>query len=135
VIVLDNSTNKLSLLKKESIILLAIIIISVLVTKIIFYKESIFIVTRTVVSFFWLFIIPGFIIMYYWSDRLDFLERLFVGTALNTAFVGVMSYYLGIIGINISTHGIILPVAVIIIGLVITFSSRAKTLPDTAEQG
>jgi hypothetical protein len=45
------------------------------------------------------------------------LERLIIGTATSTAIIGISSYYLGLIGLHVKYHGIIIPAALISIGV------------------
>ncbi len=107
-------------LKRESIYIGALFIIFLIIFKIIFFKESFFIVLRTVFSIFWLFVFPGYSIMLYWNEKLDFIERLVIGVALSAAVIGISSYYIGLAGLNIKYHGIILPLALMIFGIAIT---------------
>ena len=107
----------LSKLKKEIGIIGILLILFILVFKIIFFKENLMVVFRTALSIFWMFIIPGYFILFYWKEKLNFTERLIIGIALSAAITGIFSYYLGIIGINIRYHTIILPLIMILIGI------------------
>ena len=99
----------LNKIKKEAINLLVLFLLLLLIFKIVYLKENAIIILRTVLSIFWIFIIPGFYLMYYWHQKLDFVERLVIGIGLSAALIGISSYYLGLIGINIKYHTIILP--------------------------
>lgn len=96
-------------IRKEAIILFYLFLTAVLVFKIIFYRENLMIILRTIFAFFWLFILPGFYLMYHWHDKLSFLERFIIGVAVSASVIGVSSYYLGIIGLNIKYHVFLLP--------------------------
>ncbi len=100
-------------LKKEAIYLGILLLLMAAMLKIIFLKESIIITTRTALSLFWLFILPGFAIMFYWHEKLEFIERLIIGTVLSMAVTGVIGYNLSVIGIHIKYHALLLPVAMI----------------------
>ena len=106
-------------MKNEALWILILLVLSVIAFKIVFYKESLLIVIRVVMSIFWLFVLPGFIVMYYWHEKLEFAERLIIGVPLSTVLVAIPSYYLGLLGLNIKYQGIILPFIVIVVGLMI----------------
>ncbi len=112
-------------MKNESLWLLILIVLSILVFKVLFYKESILVVIRTVLAITWLFVLPGFLALYYWHDKLEFTERLIAGAALSTALVAIPSYYLGLLGLNIKYHGIILPLAIIVVGVLILMRKKS----------
>lgn len=103
-------------LKKEGLYILLTFLIAAIIFQIIFIKENTLAVVRTVAALFWLFALPGFALMYYWHEKLDFLERLIIGTVLGLAVVGVIGYNLSVIGLHMKYHAIILPAAMIAIG-------------------
>ena len=111
-------------LKKELGYVGILFILFILIFKITFFKESLVVVFRIVISLFWMFILPGYALMFYWKNKLGFTERFIMGIALSTAIIGILSYYLGLIGINIKYHTIILPLIIILAGL---FISLRKT--------
>lgn len=96
-------------------------ILFVLIFKIIFFKEDLMVVFRMVISIFWLFVITGYAAMFYWNKKLGFIERLIIGIALSAAVIGISSYYLGIAGLNIKYHTVILPLVMIFIGIFLNF--------------
>ena len=93
-------------------------LVALIIFKIIFFKENLLVLLGFVASLFWLFVLPGYVIMIYWREKLEFMERFVIGVALAAAIIAIFSYYLGLIGINIKYHGIIMPLALIIIGAV-----------------
>ena len=109
----------LSKLKKELSYVGILFILFIVIFKIIFFKENLMVVFRVIISIFWLFVLPGYAAMFYWNDKLDFTERLIIGIALSAAIIGIFSYYLGIIGINIKYHTIILPSILILTGILV----------------
>ena len=111
-------------IKQELLYLLILLVISIIALKIVFYKESLGIIIRLVLSFFWVFILPGFSLMFYWEDKLSFTERLVIGVGVSAAIIGIISYYLGLLGLNIKYHTIIIPLILIIIGNFITFKTK-----------
>lgn len=118
IVLKSESLNKL---KKEGSIIGILFILFVLIFKIIFFKEDFLVVLRIVFSIFWMFVVPGYFAMFYWSEKLNFAERLVIGMAFSAAIVGILSYYLGLIGLNIQYHAVILPTIIILIGVIINF--------------
>ena len=104
-------------LKYIGILFLVVLIIF----KIAFFNERFLILFRNVLSLFWLFALPGYFLMLYWKETLEFIERFVIGIALAAAIIGIFSYYLGLLGLNIKYHAIVLPLILILLGLVINF--------------
>lgn len=117
-------------LKKEFAYIGIVLLLLLLSLKIAFYKESILVLIRTSISLFWIFILPGFTIMYYWNDKLDFLERLVIGVALGAAIIGISSYYIGLIGISLRYHLVILPSLLILTGVFLLFVRKKYRKTD-----
>ena len=114
-------------LKKESLSILILFVAIVIMFKILFYKEGFLAVLRTVFALFWVFVLPGFCLMYYWHEQLEFMARLIIGIAVSSAIIGIASYYLGLLGLNIMYHGIILPAICLIAGFfIISKEGREK---------
>ncbi len=108
-------------LKKESLSILILFLVIIIMFKILFYKEGFLAVLRAVFALFWVFVLPGFYLMYYWHEQLEFMVRLIIGIAVSSAIIGIASYYLGLLGLNIMYHGIILPAACLIAGFFIIY--------------
>ena len=81
----------------------------------VFYKESLLVVVRVAFAIIWLFIVPGFAVLYLWYDRLEFTERLIAAVPISAALVGIPSYYLGLLGFPIWYHAFALPIGISII--------------------
>ena len=114
----------LDFVKKESIYLAVVFLALLLILKIVFFKENFVVLARYSFSLFWLFILPGYFAMLYWREKIEFMERIVVGFAVSAAVIGVFSYYIGLIGLNIKYHTFLLPLILIIAG--IFFASKAK---------
>ncbi len=112
-------------IKKEAVNLFLLFLLLLIIFKIVFLKENLITVIRTVLSIFWLFVLPGFCLMYHWHEKLDFAERLVLGIGLSTAVIGISSYYFGLIGLDVKYHGFVLPLAML--GLAAFFIVKAKT--------
>lgn len=91
-------------------------LIALVIFKAAFYNENILVVLRAVISLFWLFILPGYFATLYWHKNLDFTERIIAGTLSSAAMMGIFSYYLGLLGLNIKFHTILLPLVLILLG-------------------
>jgi hypothetical protein len=88
----------------------------------VFYKESAFVVLRLAAGIFWLFTIPGMAILWWWREKISPAAIVVMGTVLGMAVVGIASYYLGVLGVNIKYSGIILPI--IIVGTALAISLK-----------
>lgn len=104
------------LVKKEALYMAALFLAALLIFKIVFYKEVIAVLLRTLASIFWLFALPGYFIMLHWHEKLNFLERFIIGAIAAASAIGIASYYLGIFGLNIKYHAILLPLALLAAG-------------------
>ena len=111
-------------IKRESLNILILVAVGVVLFKIVFYKENLMVVLRTVTAFFWLFVIPGFYLMYYWHEKLDFLERFLIGMALSGSIIGIASYYISLLGLNIKYHIILLPLVCLIAAGVVVWRKK-----------
>ncbi len=115
------------ILKKEGTYLLILLFTMAAMLKIIFLSESIVATTRTAASLFWLFVLPGFALMYYWQEKLEFVERLIIGTVLGLAITGVVGYNISLLGINMKYHAIILPALMLAVGAVIVLKKKTDS--------
>ena len=122
-IALKKEVFNLEELKYIGILFLAALIIF----KIAFFKETFFILFRTVLSLFWLFALPGYFIMLYWREKLGFLERFIIGIALSAAIISIFSYYFGLIGLNIKYHAVALPLILILLCVIINLKQQNST--------
>ncbi len=104
----------LNILKKDFLYLLISYFIAIIIFKIGFYKESLFLLARVLFSFYWLFIIPGIFITYTFSKEMKFIERFFIGFGIGAAIIGLSSYYIGLLGLHIKYHGVLLPFVVLV---------------------
>ena len=106
-------------LKKEAAYIGLLFLLALTIFKIAFFKEDLSILLRAVLSLFWLFVIPGYFIMFYWKEKLGFVERLLIGMFVSASVVGISSYYIGLMGLNIKYHGVVLPLVLITIGILV----------------
>lgn len=102
-----------SQLKKEAINLGLVLLALAIIIKIAFFRTDIVATTRTALALFWMFALPGYALLYYWKDRLDFGERIVIGTTTAAAVTAILSYYTGLLGLPVSLHGIVIPVGML----------------------
>lgn len=117
-------------IKKEFIVIFLLFILSIIIFKILFYKENILIILRAVASVFWMFVLPGFSLMYYWEEKLDFIERLIIGIILSAAIFSVIGYNLAFFGFHIKYHVVVIPVLCLAVGFFIARKKLSPELPD-----
>ena len=103
--------------KRELMLIGLSFLLLLVIFKLVFFKENPLVLFRNVLSLFWLFVLPGYFVMLYWKE-LEFFERLVIGAVLAAGTIGVASYYLGLIGLDIRYHSILLPLAVILLGTI-----------------
>ena len=94
-------------------------LLALIAFKISFFRENSIILLRSVVAIFWLFVLPGYFIMLYWKNKLDFIERAVAGIGISAAIMGILSYYISLAGLNLRFHAVILPLIIIFAGVVI----------------
>lgn len=106
-------------LYKEVSSLFFILLYLFLLFKLTFYKESFSFIFLFIVKLFYLFVLPGYFLLLYKKEKICFSIRLISGMVLNVGILLILSYYLGILGIHIKYHAVILPSLVIGIGLLL----------------
>lgn len=112
------------LIKKELQYLGILLIAALIIFKITFFRENMSVLLRNVLSVFWLFVLPGYFMMLYWKEKLGFTERFIIGIVLAAAVIGVASYYLGLVGLDIKFHAVALPLILIAAGLTVNLRTR-----------
>jgi len=102
-----------SLIKTEGGKLLLVLVGLLVIFKVVFYREGIISTSRTALALFWILILPGYALMHYWKKRLEFTERIVIGTAVAAAIIAVASYYLGLVGLHVKYQVVVLPLAML----------------------
>jgi len=74
-------------------------------------------VLRTTASIYWMFVLPGYALAL--CSRQGFVDRVLIGTSVQVGVFGLASYYLSLMGWSLATHGLVLPVFSIIVGIVL----------------
>ena len=113
-------------IKKESLYIFCLLIALSIILKLVFYNEGLLSVLRISFSIFWIFILPGFYLLYYWHESLDFIERLVLSAALGAAVIGTLSYYLGLAGLHIKWHMFVIPILMLVSSLIMIAKMNKK---------
>jgi ABC-type uncharacterized transport system permease subunit len=79
---------------------------------------------RATASIYWMFVLPGYALSL--CSRQGFVERFIIGVSVQAAVFGLASYYAGLLGWHVATHGLVLPFLSIIIGIILWWK-REKT--------
>ncbi|MBI2658467.1 hypothetical protein HYX08_07280 [Candidatus Woesearchaeota archaeon] len=106
-------------MKKELLNIAALLVLFIVIFWIMFYRGGFISAARAVLALFWLFALPGYFLTLYWHEKLDFAERFVIGIAVSLAVAGIASYYLGVFGLDIKHHIVILPLILILMGAII----------------
>jgi uncharacterized membrane protein len=94
--------------------------------KILLPLSSINAVARLTLGIFWLFALPGWCITLPWRNEFELKERLVVGILAAGGLFAITSYYLGLLGIHVRTHALLLPAVTIALSCAIYFWSSGK---------
>jgi len=89
--------------------------------KIAFYNENFFVIIKTVMSFFWLFVLPGIFVSYIFLHNINSFERFAISFAIGAAILGIMGYYLGIAELHTRYHGILIPILTMTVSTLIIY--------------
>ncbi len=123
---------KITTVKNELLSLGIALVVLAVILKIAFYKDAVWNIIKMAGALFWLYVLPGYAILLHWSESLDFLERLIIGSVIGGVVVAALSYYVGLMGIHLKYHGIILPVIIIGVSLGVmylpSFSLKRKEI-------
>lgn len=91
--------------------------------QIFFIKDSLWDILKMTSMLFFLFVLPGFSILY----KKEFLERLVFGFILSLAIVGTLSYYIGLVFLHINMHWMI-SVIITFIGVRFEYHYKLKKM-------
>jgi hypothetical protein len=103
--------------RKDGIALIAVLALLAIVMKLAFYQENVLVTTRTALALWWLLVVPGYFLLEHWKGRIGTTERIVVGATAAAAVIAIVSYYLGLLGLHLKYHGIVLPVCMMLVGI------------------
>ncbi len=98
------------------------------ILNIVFSHTDTSILAKFVLGMLWFAVLPGYCIMLAWRTSIPLGERTVVGTLVILGVFGVMSYYLGLLGIRIQHHTALLPFLVIVATVVCLFIQQRKDI-------
>ncbi|MBS3106482.1 hypothetical protein J4419_02355 [Candidatus Woesearchaeota archaeon] len=98
--------------KKELLDWGILLVTLLLILKIAFYKDTLLVIFRTTLSIFWMFLLPGYLI--FRRKQWPFIEKIILGSLLAGAVLGISSYYLGLLGLNVRWHVWLIPLLVML---------------------
>lgn len=91
-----------------------------------FYRESPLVTAGVAAGLFFLFALPGYLLLNPWRVRLVFLERLVGGALIASAiFIGI-AYYSGLAGLNAKYATWLVPLALYTCGIALVLRERTK---------
>ena len=117
----DRNLGKGEFFISEIAYLAAIFAAIIIIFKVAFYKEDILNIIKITSSFYWLYTLPGYAIMLNFTSVFDFKIRFILGNVVGIGTTAFISYLLGITGVNIIYHWMIVPEIVIIFSLLVKF--------------
>lgn len=123
---MKNRSQLIKMFKEELLLLAYLFAILIIIFKIVFYKENILVLAASVFGLFWLYILPGFTLMFIWRERFDFIERLVVGSAFGVAITGLVSYYLTLVNVPIRSQFILAPLILVVVSAVLIYVNEKK---------
>ncbi|MDO8480275.1 MAG: hypothetical protein Q7S65_00500 [Nanoarchaeota archaeon] len=89
-----------------------------------FYKESLLVILRTELAIVWMFLLPGYLL--FRNREWSFLEKNVMGALVAGAILGIASYYLGLLGLNVRWHVWLIPLVVMLIALLAHKKSKSQ---------
>lgn len=104
-------------LVRELAYLAAVFFVCLIMMRLIFSRDSILVIVKLLSALFWMFVLPGYSLTFWCHRNLDFLTRVVVGVGISAALMAVGGYYLGLLGLHVRYHGIVIPVFLILCGI------------------
>ena len=114
--------------KLEAVILAALFIVLTILFKIMFSKEEVMVIIKIILALYWLFLLPGFALLYYWHEQLDLIERIIIGFALGVAITGTFGYLLGLIGISMKIQQLAIPAVCLILAAIVVHRTSSQQM-------
>lgn len=131
----DNIIKELgrAILKELGIISMFIFFVAVILT-IVFSQTQTSTLVKFMFGMLWFAVLPGYCVMLPWRTSISLGERTVIGTLVILGVFGVISYYLGLLGIRIQYHTILLPFFVIVGTAVCLFIQQLKDNQQAKEE-
>ncbi len=115
------------IIKSEAKNILIFLVLFFIFWKIIYYKESVFVILKLTLAHFYLFIMPGYLLMLYFYEKLNFVYRLILGICLGYAIQNFLVYYINILfDIKFQLFYKYTPIIIIVLSFVIIYFKFKK---------
>lgn len=123
----DNIRESKKTMIKEVQYLALIFLAMLLIFKIHYYRESLIILLKLVLSHFYLFIIPGYCLMLYYLHELEFYQRFVIGLGLGYGVQPLLLYLINVVSeINILKYNHYVSAGMIVLGIVFGYWKMRK---------
>ena len=109
-------SNLWNLVEEDVLYLAILLVLIIIVLQIVYYKENLFVNIKLAANMYWLFVLPGYCIMLYWHEEMNFGERLVYGSIAGIGLLGIITYAVGLLGTSVIFLGYIFPPLCIILG-------------------
>lgn len=93
-----------------------------------FSSENIWSNLRIILGFIWVFVLPGWSLLLLIKDKLQSVVRFIIAIPLSAIIIGTTSYYVGLIGIDVHSHGYWMSIAVMILAAILLRRQHTKQL-------
>lgn len=95
--------------------------------QIFYWKDNVWNIMLMIIGQLYLFIIPGFVLMLYFRDKISFIYRLLMGIGLGYSSNILVTYYLNLlIKVNISKFYYFIPLVLMAIGIVLLLIKKEE---------
>lgn len=111
--------------QRELLWLCAIFLGMVVLAKATFYRESLRFLFPFVAKLFLIFVFPGYTLLLFQRETIGLSRRIALGIGINLGLLLTLSYTLGMVGIHLRYHHLIIPLPITILGLTL-FAYRAR---------
>ena len=135
--IIKEQKSKIKELLKEFNIILILFVIFYLFFQIHYFKESPVVVLKMTIAHFYLFIVPGYALMLFLSEKLNKIVRLIIGLGIGYGVQPLLLYSINIITkTNIMKYNLYLSGLLIILGLVLYyFLNKVKDKNKEKDRG
>ena len=113
-------------MKDDAIVVIAAYFILIILLKAAFYQEPLLSVIRIVASLYWLFLLPGMALSYFFFRDVTAVERIIISFIMGAACVGLILYFSGLLGVNLKYMSWLGPILVIGIAGYLIFRREKK---------
>ena len=107
---------------RDFFVLAKIFLYSLILLTIVFYNEPFFSILRYAFSLSIMTYVPGYFLTKKLLEQDD--QRLLFGSMISLTIIGVTTYYLGLIGVNVHISSFMLPTLLVTTGIIIEWKKK-----------